>query len=178
MVKTIEFESNKPLDLLKEESRIYFQKQGFRLANEGENTLDFKRGSYLTNLVAFNPLKWKSSITVVFTEAGVSAHFDINTIFQLVLPKEDKLWEKFVLNFQLTLDNSEDFTLDNQTELNNTLKSSYRFTGFILLGAVVFWIPSIAIAHFTGIDSIGKYGGIFGAAAFASYRMFKEENGT
>ena len=66
MVKTIEFESNKPLDLLKEESRIYFQKQGFRLANEGENTLDFKRGSYLTNLVAFNPLKWKSSITVVF----------------------------------------------------------------------------------------------------------------
>ena len=103
MNQKIEFESSKPVDVLKEETLNYFQRQGFKLTVNDENSLQFERGSVMRNMVTFNPLKWKNSIKIKFEEDRVKASFDINTIHQAVALKEERLWWEFVSNYQQTI---------------------------------------------------------------------------
>lgn len=180
MKQKIEFKSNKSIDVLKEETLNYFQKQGFKLASGDENSLQFERGSALKNMVTFNPLKWKSLIKIKFEEDIVKANFDINTIYQAVTLKEERLWEKFISNYQKTIETGKSLLSENQTELKATKKSSWKYIGYAILGAIVFGIPSGIIAYLTGIESIVTIGAVSGALIVMINKINKEkeENAT
>lgn len=176
----IEFKSNKPINILKEETLNYFQKQGFKLANSDKNLLQFERGSVMKNMVTFNPLKWKSSIKIKFEEDIVNANFDINTLYQVVTLKEERLWEKFISNYQKTIETGKSLISENQAEHRATKKSSWKYIRYAVLGAIVFGIPSGIIAYLTGIESIVTIGTASGALMFMMNKINKEkeENAT
>lgn len=180
MNQIIEFKSNKSVNILKGETQNYFQKQGFKLVKSDENSLQFKRGSVLNNMVTFNPLKWKSSINIKFEENIVKANFDINTIHQAVTLKEERLWQKFISNYQKTIETGKSLISENQLELKATKKSSWKYIGYAILGAIVFGIPSGIIAYLTGIESIVSIGAVSGALMFMMNKIEKErrENAT
>lgn len=180
MNQKIEFKSNKSVNLLKEETLNYFQKQGFKLAKSAENSLQFERGSAMKNMVTFNPLKWKSSIKIKFEEDTVKANFDINTIHQAVTLKEERLWGKFISNYQIRIETGKSLISENQAELKATKKSSWKHIGYAILGAIVFGIPSGIIAYLTGIESIITIGAVSGALMFMMNKINKEkeENAT
>ena len=176
----IEFKSNKSTNILKEETLNYFQNQGFKLAKSDEISLQFERGSVMKNMVTFNPLKWKSSIKIKFEEDIVKANFDINTIHQAVTLKEERLWEKFISNYQETIETGKSLISENQEELRATKKSSWKYIGYAILGAIVFGIPSGIIAYLTGVESIVIIGAVSGALTFMMTKINKEkeENAT
>ena len=180
MNQKIEFKSNKSVNILKEETLNYFQKQGFKLVKSDENSLQFERGSVMKNMVTFNPLKWKSSIKIKFKEDTVKANFDINTIHQGVTLKEGRLWEKFISNYQKTIETGKSLISENQAELRATKKSSWKYIGYAILGAIVFGIPSGIIAYLTGIESIVTIGAVSGSLMFMMNKINKEkeENAT
>lgn len=158
MNQKVEFKSNKSIDVLKKETLNYFQKQGFKLADSDEDSLQFERRSLMKNMVTFNPLKWKSSIRIKFEEDNVKTDFDINTTHQAVTLKEEKLWGKFISNYQETIETGKSLISENQSELKATKKSSRKYIGYAILGAIVFGISSGIIAYLTGIESIVTFG--------------------
>lgn len=176
MNQKIEFKSNKSVNILKEETLNYFQKQGFKLAKSDENSLQFERGSVMKNMVTFNPLKWKSSIKIKFDKDIVKANFDINTIHQAVTLKEERLWEKFISNYQKVIETGESLIFENQAELKATKKSSWKYIGYAISGAIVFGIPSGIIAYLTGIKSIVTIGTVSGAIMFMISKINKEKD--
>lgn len=180
MNQKIEFKSNKAVNILKEETLEYFQKQGFKLAKIDENSLQFERGSVMKNMVTFNPLKWKSSIKVKFEEDIVKANFHINTIHQAITLNEERLWAKFIANYQETIETGKSLIAENQTEVTKTKKSSWKYIVYAILGAIIFGIPSGIIAYLTGYESIVTIGAVSGALMFMMNKINKEkvENAT
>ncbi len=174
MKKQIDFESNKSIEELKVETKNYFQNQGFKLVYSDPNCLKFKRGSAFQNSFTFNPLKWKSLISITFDNNKVSANFDIDTIYQVVSVKEEKMWETFISNYSKTIETGESFISENQKELNTTKKSNWKYLGYAVLGGIVFAIPSAFIANFTGISTIVSIGSAIGATIFLLYKINKD----
>lgn len=175
MTQRIEFKSDKSKDVLQKETLKYFQEQGFKLTKYDANYLKFERGSTLQNMVTFNPLKWKSVTEINFIEDKVIADFVIDTTYQMVTNKEKKLWTKFISNYQNTIEKGGSFLLENKVELEETKKSSWKYVGYAIGGAIVFGIPGGIIAYLTGIDSIFTGSMIGGSIFFIMNKMNKEK---
>lgn len=47
-----------------ERTKDYFINSGFTLSGESKDELRFSRGSVVQSMVTFNPLRWKSNITI------------------------------------------------------------------------------------------------------------------
>ena len=174
MNKQIDFESNRSIEELKTETKDYFQNQGFKLIYSDPNSLKFKRGSAFQNSFTFNPLKWKSLITITFDNNKVSANFEIDTIYQVVSVKEEKMWETFISNYSKTIETGKSFISENKAELNTTKKSNWMYLGYAVLGAIIFAIPSVFIANFTGVDTIVSIGSAIGATIFLLCKINKD----
>ena len=129
----------------------------------------------MKNMMTFNPLKWKSSIKIKFEEDIVNANFDINTIHQTVTLKEERLWKKFISNYQKTIETGKSLISENQAELRATKKSFWRYIGYAILGAIVFGIPSGIIAYLTGIESVLSIGVVGGGLMFMMNKINKDK---
>lgn len=171
----IEFEVNKTIEELKNLSMDYFCSQGFTLANKDENSQQFVRGSAMRNMIAFNPLKWKSSTRILFGENRVVLFCDIDTIHQAVTLNEKNLWKEFISNYQKSIETGESFISENQIALKSTKKSSWKYIRFAILGGVIFGLLCGIIAYQTGIDSIVPIGAAGGAMMFLMYKINKEK---
>ena len=178
MNQKIEFKSNKSVDVLEEETLNYFQRQGFKLANRDDNSLQFERGSVMKNMITFNPLKWRSSIKIKFEEEYVKANFDINTIHQAVTLEEERLWKKFISSYQETIETGKALISENQAELKATKTSSWKYILYAILGAIIFGIPSGIIAYLTGIESFVSIGAVSGGLIFMMNKINKEKKKT
>lgn len=99
---------------------LYFEKQGFKLTSKEQNSLQFERGSTLKNMVTFNPLEWKSITKIYFKDSKVISVFDINTTYQTVTIKEEKLWELFISNYQQTIETGNLLISENEEYLKET----------------------------------------------------------
>lgn len=139
------------------------------MKDEFENELNFVRGSYLLNMVTFDPLKWKSNISLIFSGKSINASFDINTFGQSVSKKEDDLWNSFVLNFEKSILHKEKFKEINKQLLNETKNHSFRLVGWTVLGAALFGIPAGIIAFYMKNDLIFFIWICIGAGSFFSY---------
>ncbi|MEL6942189.1 MAG: hypothetical protein AAFO82_05930 [Bacteroidota bacterium] len=175
MNQQIEFQVKKSIVESKEETLKYFLDQGFKLVSSNKNSLQFRRGSMLRNMITFNPLKWKSSIQIEFHEENIVVNFDINTIYQIVTIREERLWANFISNYQRTIETGKSLIFENQIELKNTKKSSWKYIRYALLGAITFGVPSGIIAYLTDIESIVAIGTASGALTFMMNKINKEK---
>jgi hypothetical protein len=112
----------------------YFKESGFKLVSIQNGKLTFSRGSILTNLFTFNPLKWKSKIGVEIIDKEVKVNANINTIGQTVIDAEDNLWNVFLTNLKFFLTKNIDYKEINSEVLRSTKKESYNFIEEITIG--------------------------------------------
>ncbi|SIT94018.1 hypothetical protein SAMN05444128_3394 [Pontibacter indicus] len=150
----------------------YFVSQGFQLYRGSENSLVFKRGSTLLNMVTFNPLKWNSTISVEITDSEIKALFDIDTSFQAVTLKEEQLWESFINNFKESIQSSFDYCAINKKLLKETKNNSWKYVKAAVIGGLAAGIPGGTIAYLTGAGSVV---GIATAGGAISYMMHQIE---
>ena len=175
MKHRIEFSSVKTLENLKIETSHYFSRHGFKMTKTDSNSLQFEVGSRLRNMITFNPLKWKSRSHISFHKHNVIAVFDIDTSFELVTSKEELLWKEFISNYQKTIELARSFESENLNYLTDAKKSSWKYIGYALLGALIFGIPFGFIAHVTKVDSIVGVGAAVGALIFVKFKINQEK---
>lgn len=169
MNKEIFFSTENDKTTNKELSKNYFISQGFFLKGETENELNFVRGSYLLNMVTFDPLKWKSNLSLIFSGNSINGVFDISTFGQTVSKKEEELWNSFILNFEESVLHKENFKEKNKQLLSDTKNHSFRLVGWTILGAALFGIPAGVIAFYMKNDLIFFIGTCIGAGSFFTY---------
>ena len=145
---------------------------------DSNDSLQFQRGSVLNNTITFNPLKWKSNIDIRFEGDLVRASFDINTIYQAVTFEEENMWDKFISNFQKSIETGESFISENNSALKATKQSAWKYIKYAILGALIFVVPSGVIAHYTGVTSITTVGAVIGSVIFLINKINqdKEDN--
>lgn len=153
---------------------IYFLKSGFKENGRTGNQLVFVKGSMLQNMVTFNPLNWKSRVSVSLEGDNVVAEFDIQTFGQIVSPKEENLWDTFISNYKTSLTTKEDQSEENQKEVKETIKSSFMYAKWAGVGAIVMGVPFGVLAYRTGVDRLALLGMAGGALLFMMYRMGKD----
>ena len=152
-------------------TKNYFTGTGFKKVSETKNQLSFVKGSSLLNMVTFNPLNWKSEVKVILTNDIVEAYFDINTVGQMVTPKEEKLWDIFIENYKISVRDKVDMTQVNKNQLSETKKDSWKYVKHSLIGAIVFGVPSGILAYYTGLDTLAPMGASIGAISFLSKKI-------
>jgi hypothetical protein len=126
----IEFNTKNTLTDNIDKTKKYFINNKFELVKNTTDTLTFKRGNILLNMVAFNPLKWKSNITINFggiSNNSIKLEADITTTGQLVTDKENELWNKFINNYKESIINCIDLTQNNKINLHDTIVHNYKF---------------------------------------------------
>lgn len=141
-------ETNTVTYLIKE----YFRNQGFDISEEQNNSITFKRGSKFLNSITFNPLKWKSEITVLYETTQIIARFDIDTVNQLVTAKEEQLWITFIENFKNTIESGNSFISENNKNVSSTIKHSWKLVLKILgINAIVVFLILLFIFIFKSL---------------------------
>ncbi len=159
------------LDLTKK----YFRGNGFKLASEATDELRFIKGSTLLNMVTFNPLNWKSEIKVILTNSLVDASFDINTVGQMVTPKEERLWDLFVENYKISVTEKVDMTSANKNHIHETKTNNWTYAKHALIGAVVVGVPFGFLAYITELDMLASIGASIGAISFMANKINKDK---
>ena len=154
----LHFTSGRSMEEISIQTKKYFQKQGFRLANENNNHLEFKKGSRMLNLVTMNPLKWKSHIIMILNhldgQTTINCNFQINTSGQIVLENEKEVWNKFIENYQAYICENRDTIEQNQELVKQTKKAAFTYALWLVVGMIICGVPAIALALLTGIKQI------------------------
>ncbi len=174
---SLDIRVNRSVDELKKDTIDYFEKQNFTIDKNEDQMVCFVRGSVWGNMIAFNPLKWKSNICINFEDGLVKASFEINTIHQTVTPSEEKLWNSFVQNFKENIETGKSTISENSKQLQATYQSTIQYIGIALLGAILFGVPSGLISYFTGVDIIAPIGAVIGAMFLINRKIHKEKKG-
>lgn len=154
-------ESNSSENILK--TKAYFLGNGFSIVDETDRLISFKRGSSVGNMFAFNPLKWKSLITIQFSEHKVFADFEIDTSHQITTKKEIQTWDSFVNNFQMTMEHEKFLADESKTDGQNAKKGNLILFGKMFVVALLVAIPGAFLAAYLEKDfifSISIYLGI------------------
>ena len=163
MKRSISFESEKTIKALKEETLVYFQSHGFKLAMDQSDYLEFEKGSFLTNLVAMNPLNWISKTRVSFLQNRVEADFDINPVMQMVTIREKELWDHFISNYQKYIMEGSAALAANKDQIRATKRSSWEYVIYTFIGALLFAIPLAMVGSSLDSSGFGMFGAISGA---------------
>ncbi len=143
----VKIETRKDKDSVAYLTKEYFRNLGFDISEEQKNSITFKRGSKLLNSITFNPLKWKSEITVLYETTQIVARFDIDTVNQLVTAKEEQLWISFIENFKNTIESGNSFISENNKNVSSTIKHSWKIV-LIILGITAITVFLILIFMF------------------------------
>ncbi len=146
----------------------YFTKSNFRMISAPtDKKMVFRRGSLLSNMFTFNPLKWKSVIEIEIQGQEVQLQLNVNTFGQAPTHKELALWDDFLTNIEAFMSHSNvDYLQQNKAALKAVRKNNYRLLGWILVGVILAGIPATFLAIYTGIDSIAAIGSGIGALYF------------
>jgi len=137
----------------KDETIVFFEKEGFKLKTERENALVFQRGNIFQNFFVFNPLKWKSLIIVEFEEKTIVVNSTVNTIGQKVMESEKHTWRVFLKNYKdLITQNDYDenlgkavLTFAHKNRRNEYKNTIIRLIVGLLVGAIGTFIIKIKL---------------------------------
>ena len=147
----------------------------FKLHNQENSKLIFKRGSLLKNMVTFNPLNWKSNVSIIINSSVVNYDWQIDSTFQAVTKQEETVWESFIRSFNKTIKSGKLSNKDTIEALKSNRKSIAGYLLYAILGGIIIGIPSGVIAYLTDIDSIASIGAASGAIAFLYWKIEKEK---
>lgn len=175
--KTIGFNASDSTDL-KKMTIEYFQKNGFKQKNNenSDTRILFERGSFVSNLWTFDPLKWKSTIEIEIIEEYVKAIFTINTFGQIPQKTDALVWETFIGNYQKYLVESNfDFIFENSKILNTCKRKNLKYIGWAAIGGLIGGLTTGFIAYWTGINSIVSIGAVAGAIALLTKKINEDK---
>jgi hypothetical protein len=146
-----EFNIDNPQEL---ENKIltYFNYPGFQLVEKTENFFRFKNNSFFFSTWTFNPLKWKSEITVKIHRNKIEADFFLDLSAQLNVSKKVEVWDTFIKNFQLFLTENIDYQTSNENAVMKAKKSGWKTIGWVLLTALGTGMLAIFVRNLTGLD--------------------------
>lgn len=153
----------------------FFDTHNFKLHTQEQSKLTFKKGSLLKNMATFNPLNWKSDISIKINNSVVDYNWQIDSTFQAVTKQEVTVWESFVRSFSQTIKSGKLSNKETIEALESNKKSIGGYILYAILGGIIIGIPSGIIAHLTGIDSIVSIGAASGAMASLYWKIEKEK---
>lgn len=136
---------------LQEKIIYYFTHSGFMLLQKEENEFKFNHTSSIFNTWYFNPLKWKSNITVNITTQQIKVDCKIDNDAQMNSWEEENVWNAFLKNFELYLLNNIDFTVANSIAIRESRKSALKYIGWAATGAILGGAISILLSEKTGM---------------------------
>jgi hypothetical protein len=175
MTKTISFEyEGKKQDVI-ELIELYFGGQEFKVSMDSKERLICRKGNLLTNLFTFNPLNWKSTLTISIEDRFIHLTANINTIGQIVMAKEEALWDTFIDNFKSSIQTKKDFNEANKTQTIETVNSNFRYLKHALIGGFIFGIPAIVIGIYSQMPSVAVALSVGGSVGYANYKLAKDK---
>ena len=174
MERSLQFKYQDNQELARRRTIKYFTEQGFKPSESANEVLIFKRGNTFLNMVTFNPLQWKSTITITFSNSEIKAFFDIDTSFQTVTSKEEQLWEAFIHNFQESIQEEKDFSGINKKLVGETKRSSFKYILMAFLGGIIGAAAGCILAYFTDYPDLITICAVIGATTLISYKIEKE----
>ena len=175
MKRNLNFKFDCSKEVAFQKVKVYFQSQGFNLKSNYKDQLIFNRGSILLNMITFNPLQWKSTITIEIADSEIKSEFEINTDFQAVTLKEEQLWESFINNFKETIKGNFDYSSINKKLIKETKYNSLKYVKAALIGGLAAGIPGGIIAYFTGAGSVVGIAAAGGAMSYVMHQIEQEK---
>ncbi len=154
----------------------YFNLHKFILASDMQSKLVFKCGSKIKNLVTFNPLKWKSETIINIENSIVEYECTVDASFQAVTIQEEKVWDTFIANLETTIERGKLSTQNIRAISQDNKRSIRTYILYVILGAVIFGIPSGIISHYTEINLFIFIGPSIGGLLFLFWKMINERN--
>lgn len=158
-------------DRLQEKISEYFDQSGFNLVDKRDNVFKFVHGSSFFETWIFNPLKWKSEITVAIRKDELTANFSIDTSAQMNTFEEEAVWDTFIENFELFLTRNIDFKKTNQVAVKKSRRSGFAYVGWAISGAVIGGITGMLLSHLTGMDLFNYIGVPIGGGLLFANRI-------
>lgn|GEM_PF-4701565 len=146
-------------------SCVYFENAGFKRLQSNSEGVVFQRGNLLQNQFTFDPLKWKSKVAIYHEGVKLYLQLELDTTGQLVRPAEKRIWEQFVAEWGLYIQDPAAF----QSVLHKK-RWSNKLGNVRILG-VIFGIIVIAaglggfLAYITGINVLLTMVGAMAAAS-------------
>lgn len=149
---------NLPDPKVKKLVKAYLKTNGFTLVSEDETTLIYTRGSYLYNLIAFNPLTWKSRIEINLHEQRVETYFNISTFGHLVSSQEKELWKTFIQNLEDYIKTGINLNIDNKINVTKTTRDSWNHIIWAGIFTALLGLPLYLIAQKLHSNEIFYFG--------------------
>jgi hypothetical protein len=155
-------------------TKHFFVNQEFKIAGQTGSAITFTKGSVLRNMTSFNPLNWKSKVEVSALDNILTADFEIDTIGQIVTPKEEALWNTFIEKYKVSILEKTDVRQEISQELRRTQQSTWKYVGWAFVGGVMGAIPFTILAMVTGLNVLAPIGTAGGAILFMMNRINKD----
>lgn len=133
-------------------TKEYFIKQGFRLVEESNNQIVFRKGGIFRNLIAMSPLNWKSIATISFHSHSINSYFIINTFGQIVTPNEEKIWDNFISNYKQSLIDHKNYHTQNHQQIMKAQKNNLKLILWAVVIGILVGIPSGIIGYYFGLS--------------------------
>jgi hypothetical protein len=135
MTKQITFRVKDKVQLME---RIigFFEHAGFQRNHRERAILTFSRTSSLFEAWESNPLKWKSEIFVTRIDNEVIAEFYVDTESQMFTIEEEKVWDSFINDFQISLQHKSTHDQNTENSISTSKKARRVYFAWIVLGAL------------------------------------------
>ena len=166
------------LETVKKRVIDYLSNESFKIKSDDGKIIIFEKGSILKNHYTFNPRNWKSKVEVILSKNEnntiVWAEFEIDTTGQTVTNKEELFWENCVDRLGNAINGSIEINQLNETEGKSTIKNNWGLILWAVLGAIIFIIPGIIVAEYTGIREFGHAFAVSGALGFLFWKIKRD----
>ncbi len=161
-----DFTSNKSTSENMNDTKKYFIKYNFKLSFENHRKLVFTRGNILRTMITFNPFRWKSDISIYFSDSqenNIKLRAIIKTTNQIVREEEWQLWNNFIENYKNSLLNNLNLTKQNKQMLRNTILNNYRLLliGIFILSSESYYFYTYTEFNFETTINILFKGNLF-----------------
>lgn len=153
---------------------LYFTQSGFKLLEQTNNSLNFKRGSSILDSWKFNPLKWGSEIIVSFNGQEIEAKFTIDTTAKIVTKEVKEVWNVFIENLKQYVVHGIPFDKANSEAIERARQSILKTLAWTILAIVIGGIMGGFISHLTGWTIMGYIGIFLGAYLVLKNKQMEE----
>jgi uncharacterized protein YxjI len=158
----------------------YLVNESFKIKSDDGKIIIFEKGSIFRNHYTFNPRNWKSKVEVVLSRkeniTTIWAKFEIDTIGQTVTNKEEFFWENCADRLEDAINGDIAANQLNVSEGKLTIKNNWSLILWAVLGAIIFIIPGIIVAEYTGTREFGHAFALSGALGLLFWKIRKDRN--
>lgn len=152
----------------------YFTQSGFKLGDQNDNNLKFRRSTSILDSWKFNPLMWGAEVIVSINNHEIDAKFTIDSTAKIVTTEVKEAWGFFIENLQQYVVHGIPFEKANSEAAEKARQSILKKLAWTILAIVVGGIIGGVISHFTGWTIMGYIGIFIGTFLVLKNKQLKE----